>query len=83
MPKRIPKEELERRELRVNSTIHKAKEVVADYGKPTTKSEVSHLATLYRRTLESLCPELFGGGKDSGAKEPLEEPSAGSSTDQI
>ena len=76
MPKKLSKEELECRELRSHSTIRKAKEVVESYGKRSTKSEVQYLGSLYRKTLESLCPELFGGAKDSGAKEPLEEPSS-------
>ena len=83
MPKKLSKQELEARELRTHATIRKATEVVESYGKPTTKTEVQHLGSLFRKTVESLCPELFGAGKASANEEPLEEPSAGSSTDYL
>ena len=81
MPKRLSKQELEARELRSHSTIRKATEVVENYGKPSTKAEVQHLGSIFRKTLESLCPDLFGVTTAPTAHEPLEEPGAGSSTD--
>ena len=38
MPKKIPKQELEARELRSHATIRKATEVVEEHGKPSTKT---------------------------------------------
>ena len=81
MPKKLSKQELEARELRSHSTIRKATEVVESYGKPSTKAEVQHLGSVFRKTLESLCPDLFGVTRTSTTHEPLEEPGVGSSTD--
>ena len=81
MPKKLSKQELEARELRSHSTIRKATEVVEHYGKPSTKAEVQHLGSIFRKTLESLCPDLFGVTVTPAPHEPLEEPGAGSSID--
>ena len=85
MPKKVPKEELEKRELRAHASIQKARELTLDHGTPSTRGEIVYLSTCFRRTLESLSPDLFSPPKTSykkeSAKEPLEEPGAGSSDD--
>ena len=83
MPKKVPKQELEARELRSHATVRKATEVVEDYGTPSTKGEVQNLGALYRKTIESLCPHLYGTTTNGAPEEPQSEPSGGSHTDPL
>ena len=83
MPKKVPKQELEARELRSHATIRKATEVVEEHGKPTTKTEVQYLGSLYRKTIESLCPQLFGAATTGVSEEPQAEPSGTASAEPL
>ena len=65
------------------AALIKATEVVEEHGKPTTKSEVQYLGSLYRKTIESLCPQLFGATTTGVSEEPQAEPSGTSSVEPL
>ena len=63
MAKKITRDEQERRELRVHSSIQEARELGIDNGTPTTKAAATHLGITFRKTLERLCLDLYGPPK--------------------